>query len=83
MEHAVRPRGTVVNIPQSVTFRSEANFARLTEFHPERFLKDRAEFEVDNREALQPFALGPRNRIGKNLAYGEVDTGKSYLEIRF
>ncbi|KAK7918034.1 cytochrome p450 [Apiospora marii] len=40
-------------------------------FHPERFLGD-ARFAGDNLDAMQPFSLGPRNCIGKNLAYAEM-----------
>ncbi|KUJ13551.1 cytochrome P450 [Mollisia scopiformis] len=40
-------------------------------FHPERFLGDER-FEDDDREALQPFHVGPRNCLGKNLAYTEM-----------
>ncbi|KAK6062962.1 cytochrome P450 [Seiridium cupressi] len=40
-------------------------------FHPERFLGD-PKFEKDNLDAMQPFSTGPRNCIGKNLAYAEM-----------
>ncbi|KAK8123915.1 hypothetical protein PG999_003833 [Apiospora kogelbergensis] len=40
-------------------------------FHPERFLGD-PRFRGDALDAMQPFSLGPRNCIGKNLAYAEM-----------
>ncbi|KAK8022078.1 cytochrome P450 [Apiospora rasikravindrae] len=40
-------------------------------FHPERFLGD-PRFAGDVLDAMQPFSLGPRNCIGKNLAYAEM-----------
>ena len=30
------------------------------------------EFADDNRVALQPFSVGPRNCLGRNLAYAEM-----------
>ena len=50
-----------------------ANFARPEAFVPERWLPNPpAEFANDNREAHAPFSLGPRNCIGRNLAYSEM-----------
>ena len=40
-------------------------------YHPERWLGDPA-FADDRKEAFQPFHLGPRNCLGKNLAYIEM-----------
>lgn len=54
-------------------YHSEVNFALPDEFHPERWLDDAdPRFANDNRDALQAFSLGPRNCIGKNLAYVEM-----------
>ncbi|KAF6831904.1 toxin biosynthesis cytochrome p450 [Colletotrichum musicola] len=53
--------------------RSPANFRAHDEFHPERWLGDPC-FESDNKTAAQPFSFGPRNCIGKNLAYAEIRT---------
>jgi cytochrome P450 len=47
-------------------YMSESNFARPTEFIPERWMPDApAEFRNDKREALQPFMVGPRGCLGK------------------
>lgn len=40
-------------------------------FHPERWLGDPA-FADDRKDAFQPFHLGPRNCLGRNLAYIEM-----------
>ncbi|KAL6788101.1 cytochrome P450 [Trichoderma sp. SZMC 28012] len=46
----------------------EANFTRANEFHPERWLGD-ARFARDDKKAHQPFSTGPRNCLGKNMAW--------------
>jgi averantin hydroxylase len=65
------PGGTVVFISQMAGNLDEANFAHAEEFRPERFLGD-SEFKNDKIATLAPFSLGPRNCIGKNLAYAEM-----------
>jgi cytochrome P450 len=49
------------------TYRSPLNFRDPDSFIPERFLGDER-FVNDNRSALNPFSLGPRNCIGKKYA---------------
>lgn len=44
---------------------------------PERWLAQdhpfyEARFALDNKAAFRPFSAGPRNCIGKNLAYAEM-----------
>jgi cytochrome P450 len=46
-------------------------FSHADEFHPERWLDDPL-FKNDQKQASQPFAVGPRNCIGMNLAYVEL-----------
>ncbi|KAK5631282.1 hypothetical protein RRF57_006996 [Xylaria bambusicola] len=53
---------------------SKENWADPWEFKPERFLGTSKEaLEAGNKlEALQAFSVGPRNCIGRNLAYAEM-----------
>ena len=46
-------------------------FLHANQFHPERWLDDPL-FSNDQRQAAQPFAVGPRNCIGMNLAFVEL-----------
>lgn len=58
---------------QSGAYLSPLNFHRPTEFIPERALPNPPpEFANDCRGVLQPFSTGPRNCIGRNLAYNEM-----------
>jgi len=52
-------------------YRNPSYFSRVDEYIPERWMGDPA-FAKDNRAALQPFSYGPRNCIGRNLAYVEM-----------
>ncbi|KAF6808212.1 cytochrome p450 [Colletotrichum musicola] len=65
------PGNTTVAIHQWAINRNEAYFKNPFGFHPERFLGD-PEYASDNRGALQPFHVGPRNCLGRNLAYVEM-----------
>ncbi|GFF65623.1 isotrichodermin C-15 hydroxylase [Aspergillus lentulus] len=65
------PGGTVVSVSQLAANHSPANFTDPEQFIPERHLGD-PRFANDNKEAMQPFSYGPRNCIGRNLAYVEM-----------
>lgn len=67
------PGGTAVNIVHYAAYRYSKNFRRPLEFLPERWLKEgmEGEFATDNREVFQPFSVGSRNCIGKQLAYAD------------
>ncbi|KZL80355.1 isotrichodermin c-15 hydroxylase [Colletotrichum incanum] len=65
------PKGTLVEVQQWSVNHSPDNWTRPWEFRPERFLED-GEGEHNHLDALQPFSVGPRNCIGKNLAYAEM-----------
>ncbi|CAG8971040.1 hypothetical protein HYALB_00005278, partial [Hymenoscyphus albidus] len=65
------PENTVVGIWHWSMSRSPRYFLHPDEFHPERWLDD-PRFKNDQKQAYQPFAVGPRNCIGMNLAYAEL-----------
>ncbi|KAL2266734.1 hypothetical protein VTJ83DRAFT_6086 [Remersonia thermophila] len=65
------PENTVVAVHQWAMYHNEQHFKDPFVFHPERWLGDPA-FADDNKEAFQPFHVGPRNCIGRNLAYIEM-----------
>ncbi|KAF2102014.1 isotrichodermin C-15 hydroxylase [Rhizodiscina lignyota] len=66
------PEDTSVYVSQYATNHSVRNFKQPDEWIPERWLEGNKEFASDNRVATQPFSYGPRNCIGKNLAYAEM-----------
>lgn len=65
------PGGTVVAVQQWAAYQSPQNFKHPTSFIPERWLDD-PQFASDNKSVVQPFSIGPRNCIGRNLAYAEM-----------
>ncbi|TID07341.1 Isotrichodermin C-15 hydroxylase [Colletotrichum higginsianum] len=66
------PAGVSVSIPIYAASHSPANWTLPEEFAPERWTGEDARFADDRREAAQPFQFGPRNCVGRNLAYAEV-----------
>ncbi|KAE8412379.1 cytochrome P450 [Aspergillus pseudocaelatus] len=65
------PGRTYVSIHHWALYRREEYFTDPHTFHPERFLWD-TRFLDDRRNALQPFHIGPRSCLGRNLAYSEM-----------
>ncbi|RYP50574.1 hypothetical protein DL769_010934 [Monosporascus sp. CRB-8-3] len=65
------PDGTTLDIWQWVVYHSSKNFTLPESFIPERWLGD-PRFANDNKDVFQPFSFGPRNCLGKNLAYAEM-----------
>ncbi|KAF6240618.1 hypothetical protein HO173_001289 [Letharia columbiana] len=65
------PGNTTVGVNHWSAYRSKDNFRDPETFVPERWLDDPV-YANDQRAVLQPFAIGPRNCIGKNLAYAEM-----------
>jgi cytochrome P450 len=65
------PAGAVVSIWQWAINYDPQLWADPWSFKPERFLGD-ALHKNDRLDAMQPFSTGPRNCIGKNLAYAEM-----------
>ncbi|KAH8666581.1 cytochrome P450 [Xylariales sp. PMI_506] len=70
----VVPGGTLVECQHWSINHSKDNWAEPWTFNPERFLVDPGEAaERGNQlEALQAFSVGPRNCIGRNLAFAEM-----------
>ncbi|KAL6233103.1 hypothetical protein BDW75DRAFT_252217 [Aspergillus navahoensis] len=71
------PPGTNLSVHQSAAYRAPSNFHLPNEFIPERWLPDArndpsSPFYNDNRAVVQPFSVGPRNCIGRNLAFAEM-----------
>lgn len=65
------PGKKYVAINQWAAPHSSANFTRPYEFIPERWMGD-AEFMKDKRRVVNPFSVGPRNCLGRNLANVEM-----------
>ncbi|KAI4255159.1 MAG: hypothetical protein L6R42_006883 [Xanthoria sp. 1 TBL-2021] len=68
---------TIVSVHMSAAYWSPRNFYDPAKFHPERWLPESTDdpsspFYNDNRAVLQPFGIGPRGCIGRNLAYKEM-----------
>ncbi|KAH9871610.1 hypothetical protein J1614_005865 [Plenodomus biglobosus] len=65
------PPGTAVGIPQHAMNTQPRNFKLPMEYIPERWLGDER-FEADQRHAVQPFSVGTRDCLGKNMAWHEM-----------
>ncbi|KAI0020846.1 cytochrome P450 [Xylariomycetidae sp. FL0641] len=65
------PEGTAVAVWQWAINHSPEYFTSPQDFVPERYLDD-PRFKGDHLEAAQPFSVGPRNCIGRNLAFAEM-----------
>ncbi|PQE14396.1 Cytochrome P450 monooxygenase protein [Rutstroemia sp. NJR-2017a BBW] len=76
------PAGTTVAVAPWAASYSATNFVEADKFRPERWLGD-PKFASDKLHASQPFSLGPRGCIGKNLAYFEVWLIMSHLLWNF
>ncbi|EFX04804.1 cytochrome p450 monooxygenase [Grosmannia clavigera kw1407] len=63
--------GTSVACWQWAMNYSPVNWEDPNSFKPERFLEGSRNVN-DNLDAMQPFSMGPRNCIGRNLAYTEM-----------
>ncbi|KAK9413202.1 putative Isotrichodermin C-15 hydroxylase [Seiridium unicorne] len=82
------PKGTSVSVYLWATFRNRDHFHDADAFWPERWLNTThamydKRFSDDNRDAFKPFSHGPRDCIGKNLAYLEMRLLISRLLYRF
>lgn len=66
------PEGMVVGVTILAASRSATNFTSPDSFIPERWIGDDPTYARDRKDAVQPFSYGPRNCIGRNLAYVEM-----------
>lgn len=68
--------GTRVSVHHYATYRSPQNFRDPDRFAPERWRPGRegarSPYRDDRRESCQPFAHGPRDCLGRNLALHEM-----------
>ena len=76
------PSGTVIHFNHYAAYHLSSNFTDPLTFAPERWLGD-PRYENDNRDVLKPFAVGPRDCLGKNLAYAETRLVIARLLWRF
>ncbi|PYI22370.1 putative cytochrome P450 monooxygenase [Aspergillus violaceofuscus CBS 115571] len=79
------PAGTSVGLHHWACYRSACNFSDPDTFWPERWMdgEDGARFAKDDRGAFHPFSYGPRNCLGRNLAYAELQLIVSKLFWNF
>ncbi|GAM34873.1 hypothetical protein TCE0_015f02743 [Talaromyces pinophilus] len=67
----VVPGGSKISVCHYAAYRSPRNFYKPDSFIPERFLGESG-FENDQKDVLQPFGIGSRACLGRNLAYFEM-----------
>ncbi|KAK8876904.1 cytochrome p450 3a17 [Apiospora arundinis] len=82
------PRGTKIHVYQNATNRNPDHFKDPDSFEPERWLNPNhprynPRFASDKKQLVKPFSNGPRDCIGKNLAYTEMRVIISRLLYRF
>ncbi|KAI3321925.1 putative cytochrome P450 monooxygenase [Xylariaceae sp. AK1471] len=65
------PQGTVVSVFQWAINNDEHFWNEPKNFAPERWMGD-PKYKNDQLDAMQAFSVGPRNCIGRNLAYAEM-----------
>jgi cytochrome P450 len=69
----VLPPGTTIVFHPLAALTCSRNFYDPLSFRPERWLPEKdSKFSNDDHTAFQPFSWGPRNCIGKNLAYSKM-----------
>ncbi|KAI1205002.1 cytochrome P450 [Annulohypoxylon truncatum] len=65
------PANTTISVFNYAMCHSPQHFARPDDFIPERWLDDH-DLEPNNKSVVQPFSVGMRNCLGRNLAYFEM-----------
>lgn len=79
---------TFVQVFQNATYHDPENFHLPDSYRPQRFLPQDhpmydARFANDNMACFHPFSAGPRDCIGKNLAYAEMRLIAARILLRF
>ncbi|KAI1745964.1 putative cytochrome P450 monooxygenase [Xylaria scruposa] len=65
------PESTLISVYQWAVNHDKNYWNEPYKFAPERWLGD-PEYKGDQLDAMQSFSVGPRNCIGRNLAYAEM-----------
>ncbi|TGJ85791.1 hypothetical protein E0Z10_g3011 [Xylaria hypoxylon] len=65
------PEDTIVSVFQWAVNHDKHYWTDPKTFAPERWMSD-PKYKDDELDAMQPFSVGPRNCIGRNLAYAEM-----------
>ncbi|KAI1205728.1 cytochrome P450 [Annulohypoxylon truncatum] len=68
------PAGTIVSTNPVAASLGSQYFSDPMDFKPERWLAEKDEVQGDILAATQPFSLGPRSCLGRNLAWLELRT---------
>ncbi|USW55658.1 Putative cytochrome P450 [Septoria linicola] len=76
------PAGPTVGVHSFATYRSPTNFEKPDTFCPERWLGDAGRKNRD-LQAVEPFSIGPRSCIGRNLAWHELRLILVMVLLRF
>ncbi|TVY81083.1 Cytochrome P450 monooxygenase aclL [Lachnellula suecica] len=74
------PGGTAVGVASLGASLSSSNWSDAGTFKPERWLGK--PLDGDDRRSMQPFILGPRNCLGKNVRRDEIDIVSDPLRVR-
>ncbi|OCK79294.1 cytochrome P450 [Lepidopterella palustris CBS 459.81] len=75
------PQGTVVGVTAWAAHRSSRMWKDPDSYLPERWID--SEFDSDHKKASQAFSYGPRNCLGKNLAWAEMRLIMAHLLWNF
>ncbi|KAJ2998227.1 hypothetical protein NUW58_g388 [Xylaria curta] len=74
------PGGVIVSTATLGSSNCTANFDRPFDFIPERWMGENSR---DSLDASQPFSLGPRGCLGRNLAWMEMNTTLAKLHFKY
>ncbi|KAH6603743.1 cytochrome p450 3a17 [Trichoderma cornu-damae] len=82
------PAGTLISVYQEASYHNPEHWTEPDSYNPERWLPEShpfydPKFENDNRAVFKPFSYGPRDCLGKNLAYTEMRLIVSRMLHRF